>query len=147
MQPNAAWMLQIRREFMRRAPEGAIEEVENTTRFVCQKRLRASWDREEDGRNGRKISWKRKRGRREGPTREMPRSGKGERSERERTIGISEFLERGTVLSDLDSIKGEDTSKLLKKNQISSFVIIRDNYGKFAILAKNAFNLVFMHHS
>lgn len=27
-------------EFMRFVPEGAIEEVENKTRFVCQKRLR-----------------------------------------------------------------------------------------------------------
>lgn len=32
------------REFAR-GPEGAIEEVENKTRFVCQKRLRVSWDR------------------------------------------------------------------------------------------------------
>lgn len=49
-----------------RGPEGAIEEVENKTRFVCQKRLRVSWDRKrKEGRRYHERKRKRKTAERE----------------------------------------------------------------------------------
>lgn len=72
------------REFAR-GPEGAIEEVENKTRFVCQKRLRVSWDRErKEGRRYRKRKSKQdEEPQRERKKREMQRSGKEERNGRD----------------------------------------------------------------
>lgn len=63
-------------------------------------------------------------GEREKERHSMPTSERGERSEGERTIGIGEFLERGMVLSGLDSSRGKDMSKLLKKIGYPFVVIV-----------------------
>lgn len=85
-----------------RGPEGAIEEVENKTRFVCQKRLRVSWNRErKEGRRYRE----RKRKQDEEPQkarereRERTRDAKERKKEAEKVetikIGGESFNGRG----------------------------------------------------